>query len=140
VRPGASLDGGVQTRTASVRRTFYLVLQVNMPLLFSYGTLQHLEVQLSTFGRLLAGEADDLVGFEPSLVRIEDPGVAAVLGRAHYANVVFTGRTDTRVSGTAFEVTDGELSAADEYERAAAYTRVAVTLASGREAWVYLRP
>ena len=34
-----------------------------MPLLFSYGTLQHEEVQLSTFGRKLAGEKDLIVGY-----------------------------------------------------------------------------
>ena len=37
-----------------------------MPLLFSYGTLQHEEVQVSTFGRKLAGEKDLIVGYEPS--------------------------------------------------------------------------
>ena len=44
-----------------------------MPQLFSYGTLQQEDVQLSTFGRLLQGRRDELPGFEPSLVRIEDP-------------------------------------------------------------------
>ena len=46
-----------------------------MPLLFSYGTLQQPNVQRSTFGRLLRGHADELPGFEPSLVEIEDPGI-----------------------------------------------------------------
>ncbi len=35
-----------------------------MPLLFSYGTLQQEDVQLSTFGRLLQGQRDELLGFE----------------------------------------------------------------------------
>lgn len=43
-----------------------------MPRLLSYGTLQREEVQLATFGRRLDGRADELVGYEPSLVRIED--------------------------------------------------------------------
>ena len=43
-----------------------------MPLIFSYGTLQEENVQLSTFGRLLHGQKDGLSGFEQSLVRIED--------------------------------------------------------------------
>ena len=34
--------------------------------------------------------------------------------------------------------TDAELAAADEYERPALYRRVEVTLASGRQAWVYV--
>jgi len=42
------------------------------------------------------------------------------------------------VSGTVFEITDAELADADTYEARAAYTRVSVTLASGREAWVYV--
>ena len=43
-----------------------------MPLLFSYGTLQKEEVQRATFGRPLQGRVDVLVGFELSLVKIED--------------------------------------------------------------------
>jgi hypothetical protein len=42
-----------------------------MPLLFSYGTLQQGAVQLSTFGRLLEGQPDELVGFEQSVLKIE---------------------------------------------------------------------
>jgi gamma-glutamylcyclotransferase (GGCT)/AIG2-like uncharacterized protein YtfP len=109
-----------------------------MPLVFSYGTLQQESVQLSTFGRLLHGQGDELIGFEPSLVKIEDAKVAAVSGRTHHANVTFKGSNDSRVSGTVFEITDAELAAADAYERLAAYRRVAVRLASGKEAWVYV--
>jgi gamma-glutamylcyclotransferase (GGCT)/AIG2-like uncharacterized protein YtfP len=110
-----------------------------MPLIFSYGTLQKAHVQLSTFGRLLQGERDELPGFEESLVRIEDPLAAAASGRTHHANVTFTGRDDSRVSGTVFEITDVELAAADQYEQLAAYTRIAARLASGKQAWVYAR-
>ena len=109
-----------------------------MPLLFSYGALQQKDVQLSTFGRLLQGQRDELPGFEQSLVRIEDPQEVAACGRTHNANVTFNGRNDSRVSGTVFEVTDTELAAADRYEQPAAYKRIAATLASGKRAWVYL--
>ncbi len=109
-----------------------------MPLLFSYGTLQHDHVQLSTFGRLLQGQQDELPGFEPSLVRIKDPKVVATIGKTHHANATFNGRNDSRVSGTVFEITDAELAAADKYEQLAAYNRVGVLLASGKQAWVYL--
>lgn len=109
-----------------------------MPLLFSYGTLQEEHVQLSTFGRLLQGLRDELPGFEPSLVRIEDPHVVAASGQTHHANVTFNGRQDSRVSGTAFEITDAELAAADLYEQRAAYKRMAVMLASGQQAWVFV--
>jgi hypothetical protein len=109
-----------------------------MPLLFSYGTLQQERVQLATFGRRLAGRKDELVGFEPSSVHIEDSRVAAALGTTHHANVTFTGDDASRVPGTALEVTDAELASADEYERVYAYTRLAARLASGAEAWVYV--
>jgi gamma-glutamylcyclotransferase (GGCT)/AIG2-like uncharacterized protein YtfP len=109
-----------------------------MPLLFSYGTLQQADVQRSTFGRLLQGQSDELPGFERSSVRIEDPQVVAASGMTHYANVMFNGKSDSRVNGTVFEVTDAELAAADRYEQPAAYQRVAARLASGKQAWVYL--
>ena len=109
-----------------------------MPLLFSYGTLQQEGVQLSTFGRLLQGQRDELRGFEQSLVRIAEPQVVASNGGPHHANVTFNGRSDSRVSGTVFEVTDAELAAADRYEERASYQRVATMLASGKQAWVYV--
>ena len=109
-----------------------------MPLLFSYGTLQQDEVQLSTFGRLLGGHQDALPGFEPSLVKIEDAQLAAAAGRTHHANVTFSGRPGSRVTGMVFEITDAELAAADEYERVAHYTRIVATLSSGQQAWVYV--
>jgi gamma-glutamylcyclotransferase (GGCT)/AIG2-like uncharacterized protein YtfP len=109
-----------------------------MPLLFSYGTLQEEDVQLSTFGRLLQGQRDELLAFEQSLVTIDDPHVMATSGKTHHANVTFNGRHDSRVSGTVFEISDAELAAADQYEQLAAYKRLAVMLASGKRAWVYV--
>ena len=109
-----------------------------MPLLFSYGTLQQDDVQRSTFGRLLRGRPDQLPAFEPSLVKIEDPSLAAAIGRTHHANVTHNGRNDSRVNGTVFEITDTDLAAADRFEEGAAYKRIYVTLASGAQAWVYV--
>jgi gamma-glutamylcyclotransferase (GGCT)/AIG2-like uncharacterized protein YtfP len=109
-----------------------------MPLLFSYGTLQQKSVQLSTFGKLLQGQKDELLGFERSLVRIVDPQVVATSGKTHHDNVTFNGRNDSRVSGTVFEITNAELAAADQYEQPAAYKRVTAMLASGKQAWVYV--
>ena len=111
---------------------------ITMPLLFSYGTLQQASVQLATFGRLLRGQKDELLGFEPSLVKIEDPQVVAATGKTHHVNAAFNGRGDSRVSGTVFEITDVELAAADQYEQPAAYIRISATLASGKQAWVYV--
>ena len=110
-----------------------------MPLLFSYGTLQQVAVQQSTFGRQLAGSPDELVGFARSVFRVEDPSFVAASGTADHAIVQFTGNPNDRVDGTVFEISDAELARADAYEPAG-YARVAATLASGREAWVYAGP
>jgi len=107
-----------------------------MPLLFSYGTLQQTAVQLSTFGRLLHGQPDELIGFEQAVLKIEDPVFVATSGKAHHAIVTFNGRDDSRVSGTVFELSDEELASADAYEPAG-YKRVSARLASGKQAWVY---
>jgi hypothetical protein len=107
-----------------------------MPLLFSYGTLQQERVQLSTFGRRLRGKPDELVGFEQALFEVEDPAFVAASGKRHHAIVRYTGRDGDRVRGTALEVTDDELAAADAYEPAG-YARVPARLASGRQGWVY---
>lgn len=107
-----------------------------MPLLFSYGTLQDEAVQLSTFGRRLAGHADELVGFAQALFKVEDPAFIATSGKAYHAIVKFNGRAESRVRGMVFELTDQELAQADQYEPAG-YTRISTTLASGEQAWVY---
>jgi hypothetical protein len=107
-----------------------------MPLLFSYGTLQQDTVQISTFGRLLEGEPDELVGFERSVLEVQDPGFVATSGTAQHAVVRFNGNHDSRVRGTVFDVSEGELAMADAYEPAG-YIRISAMLASGREAWVY---
>lgn len=109
-----------------------------MPLLFSYGTLQQEEVQVSTFGRKLEGEKDLLIGYEPSLVRIEDPAVAERLKKTHHDNVQNTGDDWSSVQGTVFEVTDEELAKADAFESQYHYKRITVPLASGKDAWVYV--
>ena len=98
-----------------------------MPLLFSYGTLQHEAVQMSTFGRILHGEPDELVGFERLSLRTDGET---------YSIVRFNGRNDSRVRGMVFEITDGDLAKADDYEPAP-YKRVSALLASGKQVWVY---
>ncbi len=111
---------------------------VALPLLFTYGTLQQESVQLSTFGRVLDGAKDELVGFEQSPVKIVDPDLVATLGRTHHSNVTKVGSDQSRVPGVAFEVDDAELLSVDEYETAFRYVRISCTLASARPAWVYV--
>ena len=114
-----------------------MALQARMPRLFSYGTLQQDDVQRSTFGRLLSGRPDVLPGYSQSMVAIDDPDVVATSGKMHHPIVKHSGIATDRVAGTVFEISDAELAQADRYE-VAAYRRVAVTLASGLSAWVYV--
>jgi gamma-glutamylcyclotransferase (GGCT)/AIG2-like uncharacterized protein YtfP len=108
-----------------------------MPLLFSYGTLQQENVQRATFGRLLSGSPDALVGFGLAPLTIDDPHVVAVSGKTVHTIAAYDGSAASRIPGTVFEVTDDELAAADRYE-VNACLRVAVRLASGTQAWVYV--
>ena len=108
-----------------------------MPLLFSYGTLQQADVQRATFGRLLSGSADRLPGYAQAMVAIDDPAVVATSGKTYHPIVRHSGTASDGVDGAVFEITDAELANADRYE-VAAYKRVGVTLASGRQAWVYV--
>ena len=61
-------------------------------LLFSYGTLQLDAVQMAAFGRLSTGTSDALRGFELVSLKIEDPAVIAISGKAHHTMATFTGR------------------------------------------------
>lgn len=108
-----------------------------MPKLFSYGTLQQEDVQLATFGRRLAGQRDQLTGFAQAEVKIDDPDVVAASGKTHHPILMFTGMPGDRVGGTVFDITEGELAQADEYE-VDDYKRVAVILDSGIQTWVYV--
>jgi hypothetical protein len=105
--------------------------------LFSYGTLQLVPVQMSTFGRTLEGTSDELPGFKKTLVKIEDAKVVETSGKTHHPIVQFTGNPADMVGGTVFLITKDELLNADKYE-VSAYRRVAVTLVSGLKAWVYI--
>ena len=109
-----------------------------MPLLFSYGSLLHEHVQLATFGRVLAGSAETLPGFQRISIAITDSARAAQLDAAHLTNVVRSESADSGVVGMLFEISDAELAVADEYERRDAYRRVPATFASGRAGWLYV--
>jgi len=106
-------------------------------LLFSYGTLQLESVQVATFGRLLEGDSDALSGFEQVALRIEDREVIAISGRAVHTIASFTGNAADVIEGTVFHLTAEDIQYADQYE-VGACRRIAVTLQSGRRAWVYV--
>lgn len=102
-----------------------------MPLLFSYGSLRSAAVQRRTFGRALRGTADALPGFDVHSRRVAD-------ARGTITTVLRSPRSGAAVDGVALEIGDVELDRADTYEAPDFYRRIAVTLVSGRRAWVYL--
>jgi len=109
-----------------------------MPLLFSYGTLQQEAIQHATFGRRLEGSSDEVAAFEAAAIVLDDPQVVVSTGTSQHRNAVHTGKPGSRLQGTALDVTPEELAKADEYERLANYVRIAVRLASGKDAWMYV--
>jgi gamma-glutamylcyclotransferase (GGCT)/AIG2-like uncharacterized protein YtfP len=105
--------------------------------LFTYGTLQLEEVQLTTFGRKLQGRRDALIGYRLVTITIEDEDFVATSGTAEHRNLQFTGNASDFVEGTVFSVTMEELEKSDAYEPEG-YERVLVQLQSGTHAWIYL--
>jgi len=105
--------------------------------LFSYGTLRQPEVQRATYGRLLEGEADVLIGYRLIALEITDPEVVRISGKAVHRIAEPTGDSADRIAGTVFMLTQAELDATDAYE-IDAYARVEAVLESGRKAWVYV--
>ena len=111
--------------------------EILMERLFSYGTLQLPDVQTATFGRLLQGQADSLVGFRQEMLAIRDPDVVKLSGKTHHPILLATGNPSDTVSGTVFLITPEELAQADKYE-VSDYRRVLAPLASGGSAWAYV--
>ena len=105
--------------------------------LFSYGTLQKESVQLDTFGRLLDGVPDILVGYKLSMIKIEDKKVITSSGATHHPIIKYTGDYSDTIEGIVFKITENELKQADKYE-VDDYNRVPVQLKSGKSAWVYI--
>ena len=98
-----------------------------MEYLFTYGTLQDIQVQQYIFNRILEGQPDSLPGFK----RMEN----AVYNR--YPLVVQTNDSQDKVDGNVYKVTMEELAKADIYETSA-YKRTKMQLRSGNMAWVYI--
>ena len=105
--------------------------------LFSYGTLQDPKVQMATYGRLIEGTPDALAGYILVELVIEDPHVVSVSGRHVHTIARYTGNGADRLSGMVLFLTQAELVSSDDYE-VEAYARKAVTLESGRNAFVYV--
>ena len=106
-------------------------------LLFSYGTLRLPEVQRATYGRLLEGRPDALVGYRLAPLPISDPEVVRISGKAVHAIARRSGDPRDGVEGVVFALTPAEVAATDRYE-VDAYGRVEAVLASGVRAFVYV--
>jgi gamma-glutamylcyclotransferase (GGCT)/AIG2-like uncharacterized protein YtfP len=106
-------------------------------LLFSYGTLQHDDVQLATFGRRLEGTLDALTGYRLTMIEVRDQEFVARAGSAQQRNLEYTGVASDFIEGMVLKLTQHELEQADAYEPAE-YKRKLVQLRSGTNAWVYL--
>jgi hypothetical protein len=109
-----------------------------MAKLFSYGTLQLETVQLDTFGRLLKGNKDRLLGFTVSKLKITDPKVIKSSGTDIHPILEYTGNKKDFVEGVLFELTDEELLNADKYE-VDDYKRSELIFESGETGFVYLK-
>ena len=107
-----------------------------MEYLFSYGTLQQVNVQLATFGRKLAGEKDSLPGYTVGEIKISDLSVVQTSGKEYHPILQYTGKDSDTVLGTVFEMTVEELEQADTYE-VEEYQRKKVELKSGKKVWIY---
>jgi len=84
--------------------------------LFSYGTLQKVEVQLETFGRELVGSSDVLLGYRLGVVEITDQSVIELSSESHHPIAVITCDHADEIPGMVFEITADELAQSDEYE------------------------
>ena len=108
-----------------------------MPKLFSYGTLQYPKVQMDTYGRLLKGIVEELLGYRLEFVKITDTAVLKSSGLAEHPILRYSGNMDDKVKGLVFEITDDELLQSDKYE-VDDYKRVIGEFNSGIRAWVYV--
>ncbi len=109
-----------------------------MPNLFSYGTLQKEQVQMETFGRLLNGEKDTLLGYILKMVEITDPEVLRKSGQQFHPIIEPTGNLNDKVEGMLFEISETEILNADKYE-VDDYKRIEVEFQSGKKGFIYIK-
>jgi gamma-glutamylcyclotransferase (GGCT)/AIG2-like uncharacterized protein YtfP len=105
--------------------------------LFSYGTLQHPEVQKDIFGRVLQGSPDALRGYVTEAIEIEDESFHTKSEQPTYLIAVPSGDKNDIIEGVVLEISNDDLLAADGYE-SDDYKRIMVKLESGKKAWVYV--
>ncbi len=99
--------------------------------LFSYGTLQKVDVQIKLFGRLLTGTRDVLRGYTLSSIEINAESFLAKGEQMHQLTAVASNEKKDAIQGSVFEISEKELLMADKYEPGE-YDRIGVELASGK--------
>lgn len=105
--------------------------------LFSYGTLQKVEVQLKLFGRILEGTTEVLKGYRTQSIEIKDEAFLAGGNSKNQLTIVHTSNENDYIEGSVFKLTSDELQMADKYEPGN-YKRIGVECESGKKAWIYL--
>jgi hypothetical protein len=94
-------------------------------------------VQQAVFGRRLVTTPDELPGFVLDRLRITDPDVIAKSGKNEHPILRRSFAAGASVLGAALAIEPSDVSKADAYE-VEDYRRIAVILASGRSAFVYV--
>jgi len=105
--------------------------------IFSYGTPQDPVVQEAVFGRRIPCLPDALPGFVLDRVRIVDSNVIAKSGSNEHPILRRSPVAEALVVGSALAIEPADVTKADAYE-VSDYRRIAVILASGRNAFVYV--
>jgi gamma-glutamylcyclotransferase (GGCT)/AIG2-like uncharacterized protein YtfP len=95
--------------------------------LFTYGTLQQENIQLTVFSRTLSGFNDHLFGYKLSAEKVAGA----------YPLIQSSDKPTDFVTGQVYMCTNKEILEADKYE-GPAYKRIKVLLNSGKNAWVYI--
>ncbi len=103
--------------------------------LFSYGTLQHNDIQDTLFKRQLHGTSEALPGYKLGTISVPEDHHKAQL----YFIAIYTGQSQDSIDGICYTINQDELPVVDEYE-GTSYERVEVALKSGKKALVYRKP
>lgn len=102
-----------------------------MQKLFTYGSLQHEDIQEDLFGRILQGTPETLIGYELNEIKIEEE-----FGLIPYPIIMKTNNPEDTISGIVYQITLNDLHQADLYE-GSHYKRVQVQLQSDEIVWAY---
>ena len=103
--------------------------------LFSYGTLQHSDIQQSLFKRKLEGTADKILRYKLGTISIPENHPNAQT----YFIAIYTGDEKDILDGICYTINASELSLIDDYE-GPAYERATVISISGKEVLIYRKP